>query len=294
VPVIPFALTGQVGIPEDQVQSWTAILLACYSAALLVGSPAAGLYADHTSSRRWPLLMGLVALAGATLLLCFGPYIGLLVLGRLLQGFSAAVVWSVGCALLIDTMDNAVGVAMGYVNISMSLGLLIAPVVGGAIYGAVGYYPVYYLAFGIIAVDILLRLLMIEKKVASQWIQDPLLTAAGPAPDPNLDVEKADAAPRLTSAVGAETSSRGPGEADVVTDDKASPSVGADAGAATATAQELSHDDTASDPVTGLSPSDANQTATGERGKMFAIKLLLKSPRLLAALYGILVEASIM
>lgn len=107
-----------------------------------MSSPLAGIYADHSSSRRWPLLLGLLALAASTLLLCFGTSIGLLVLGRLLQGLSAGIVWSVGCALLVDTMEDAVGVAMGYVATAMSVALLIAPTVGGAVYAAAGYYAV--------------------------------------------------------------------------------------------------------------------------------------------------------
>ncbi|KAI1439125.1 major facilitator superfamily domain-containing protein [Xylaria sp. CBS 124048] len=117
-PVLPFALSTQVGVSEDEVQFWLSVLLAAYSAAFFVGSPIAGAYADHTSSRRWPLLLGLLALAGSTLLLALSHSLGLFVLGRVLQGLSASVVWSVGCALLVDTMGNAVGVAMGYVNIS--------------------------------------------------------------------------------------------------------------------------------------------------------------------------------
>lgn len=112
-PVLPFALSAQVGVPEDTLQYWISILLAAYGAALFVASPIVGIYADHTSSRKWPLLLGLIALAGASLLLAFGNSIGLFVLGRVLQGVSAAVVWSVGCALLVDTMGSNVGVAMG-------------------------------------------------------------------------------------------------------------------------------------------------------------------------------------
>ncbi|KAF3058369.1 putative MFS-type transporter C18.02 [Daldinia childiae] len=189
VPVIPFSLTVQVGIAEDQVQHWTSILLACYSVALLIGSPIAGIYADHTSSRRWPLLIGLIALAASTLLLCFGNSIGLLVLGRILQGFSASIVWSVGCALLVDTMKSAVGVAMGYVGVAMSVGLLIAPVIGGSVYAAAGYYAVYYIAFGVVAVDILLRLLMIEKKVAKQWIKEDETPSPSEEGTDQVDIE---------------------------------------------------------------------------------------------------------
>ncbi|RWA03933.1 hypothetical protein EKO27_g11171 [Xylaria grammica] len=173
VPVLPFALSAQAGVPEDDVQYWVSILLAAYSASLFVGSPISGIYADHTSSRRWPLLLGLLALAGSTFLLAFGNSIGLFVLGRVLQGLSAAVVWSVGCALLVDTMGSSVGVAMGYVNISMSIALLLAPVIGGVVYNKAGYLAVYYVCFGVVGLDIVLRLVMIEKKVARQWIREP-------------------------------------------------------------------------------------------------------------------------
>lgn len=172
VPVIPFSLSEQVGVPEDDVQHWTAILLACYNAALFIGSPIAGFYADHTSSRRLPLLLGLVALCASTLLLCLGKAISLLVLGRILQGLSAAIVWSVGLALLVDTVGRNIGYAMGYVNIAMSVGLLISPVIGGAVYAAAGYYAVYYIAFAVVFCDIVLRLVLIEKKIARQWLPD--------------------------------------------------------------------------------------------------------------------------
>lgn len=172
VPVMPYALTSRAGVSEDSLQTWNAILLACYTIALFIGGPFVGIYADHTSSRRWPLLIGLLALAASTLLLCLGQTIALLVLGRVLQGFSAAIVWSVGLALLADTFGDKIGVAMGYSSIAMSFGLLVSPSIGGAVYNNVGYYAVYYVAFGCIVLDIILRLVLIEKKVARQWIHD--------------------------------------------------------------------------------------------------------------------------
>lgn len=61
-----------------------------------------------------PLLLGLLALGGATAMLCAGSSLGLLVAGRLLQGLSASVVWTVGLALLSDTIDKEkIGQAMG-------------------------------------------------------------------------------------------------------------------------------------------------------------------------------------
>ncbi len=64
----------------------------------------AGWIADRTSSRQLPFLSGLAALLGATVLLGFGSSIAVLVIARVLQGISAAVVWTVGLAMVLDTV----------------------------------------------------------------------------------------------------------------------------------------------------------------------------------------------
>lgn len=92
VPVIPFALQERSHIAPDRVQYWVSVLIAIYGAALLAFSPICGWLADRSSSRRSPLLIGLVALLGATVLLNVGANIGIYILGRILQGTSAAVV----------------------------------------------------------------------------------------------------------------------------------------------------------------------------------------------------------
>lgn len=262
------------------MQRWTSILLACYSVALLVGSPFFGFYADHSSSRRWPLLIGLVMLAGSTLLLCLGNTIGLLVLGRLLQGLSAAIVWSVGCALLVDTMGNSVGVAMGYVNIAMSMGLLIAPVIGGIVYETAGYYPVFYIAFGVVAMDILLRLAMIEKKVARQWLPEIEGTAAAALPEP--DVEKATPSAETATMIRLNRPSRD--QSTLTGNDATEDSL------QQVEPEAMSCE--ASDP--NLSSAQTPSSASQRWRRKNAIIMLVKSPRLLASLYGIFVEAGLM
>ncbi|KAI1116264.1 MFS transporter-like protein [Nemania sp. NC0429] len=263
VPVLPFALSAQVGVSEDRVQYWISVLVAAYGAGLFVSSPIVGIYADHTSSRKWPLLLGLLALAGATVLLAFGNSVGLFVLGRVLQGLSAAVVWSVGCALLVDTMGSKVGVAMGYVNISMSVALLLAPVIGGVVYNHAGYYAVYYVAFGLVGLDIVLRLAMIEKKVARQWVSEPETESSEPEAEKTSPTNNSNAEPPAPEN---------------------SPGINNTETAAMASAAEDGpHDEPANDLT-------ANQGK--HRGRPFVA--LLKSPRLLAALYGILVESGIL
>lgn len=80
--------------------------------------------------------------------------------------------WSVSLALLADTFEESIGRAMGWSSIAMSLGLLVSPAIGGAVFNRVGYYAVFYVAFGCIALDIFLRLILIEKKVARQWLEN--------------------------------------------------------------------------------------------------------------------------
>ena len=104
-------------------------------------------------------------------MLCAGKSIGLLLAGRLLQGASAAVVWTVALALLSDTVGKEQsGQALGFVAMSYSLGVLVSPLLGGVVYDRSGYYAVFAMTFGVIVLDIVLRLLIIEKKVAAKWI----------------------------------------------------------------------------------------------------------------------------
>lgn len=127
--------------------------------------------ADRFENRRWPLLIGLIALGGATALLCVGTSIALWVVGRLFQGAAAAVVWTVGVALLVDTVGkDGLGQAIGYVSMSLSIGTVAGPLLGGVIYQDGGYYSVFALAFAFIGVDIFLRVVLIEKKHAAQWL----------------------------------------------------------------------------------------------------------------------------
>ncbi|KAL3449917.1 major facilitator superfamily domain-containing protein [Aspergillus insuetus] len=171
VPVIPTALRVRVGLPQEEQQKWTSILLSLYAAALLVASPPLGYLADRSSSRRLPLLLGLLALAGSTGLLCVGTTVGLWAAGRFSQGLSAAVVWAVGFALMRDTIPpEKFGQVSGILGMASSVGSMTGPLLGGILYQRGGYYAVYGLAFGVIGIDVVLRFLLIEKRQAAMWL----------------------------------------------------------------------------------------------------------------------------
>ena len=102
--MLPFLLSERLGLPQDQIQSYSSGLLAAYAGASVLFSLPAGIIADKGKSRQAPFLSGLVALLAATVLLAVGQNIWVLVLARILQGTSGAVVWTVGLALVLDTV----------------------------------------------------------------------------------------------------------------------------------------------------------------------------------------------
>ncbi|KAL1640530.1 hypothetical protein SLS58_006880 [Diplodia intermedia] len=181
VPVLPFLLQDRLHLPADQIQSQVSNLLAVYAGASVVSSPITGLLADRWSSRQMPFLLGLFSLLIATFLLALGQTITALVVARFLQGLSAAVVWVVGLALLVETVgsDN-MGAVIGSIYSLMTVGGLISPVLGGILYRETGYAGVFGVSIAIVIIDFIMRLLVIERKVAVQYEQHETGTAKPP------------------------------------------------------------------------------------------------------------------
>lgn len=81
------------------------------------------------------------------------------------QGASSAVVWAVGLALIVDTVPtNELGQSMGYIGMSLTMGTVTGPLIGGVIYEHAGYYYVFALAFALLGFDIFCRLMIVENK----------------------------------------------------------------------------------------------------------------------------------
>ena len=120
VPVLPFMLQDRVGVPRNQIQSHVDGMLAAYAAASVCFSPIAGVLADRMSTRQAPFLLGVAALFGATVLLFLGTTLPVLLVARVLQGVSSAVVWTLGLALCIETVGpENLGKTIGSVRRSL-------------------------------------------------------------------------------------------------------------------------------------------------------------------------------
>lgn len=159
-----------MSIPDDEVQTYVSAMLAAYAGSSVLFSVPAGIIADRTSARQLPFLAGLAALLGATILLAFGKSVPVLIVARVLQGTSGAVVWTVGLAMVLDTVGpENLGKVVGSIFSFISVGELASPVLGGVLYKKTGYPGVFGLGAGILAVDFVMRLLLIEKKTAKKY-----------------------------------------------------------------------------------------------------------------------------
>ena len=186
VPVMPTALVQRAGVLPRDLQKWNSVLQAIYGGATLATSPAAGFFMDRIGTRRTPFLICLVCLTGATALLAVGTNVGFWVAGRLLQGVSAGMLWVVCLALLTDTVGPAgIGQAVGIIGIPMSIGPIVGPLLGGVIYAHGGYYAVFGLMFAMLGVDAVLRLVLIEKRVAQKWLKAEAVQLETQTADPN-------------------------------------------------------------------------------------------------------------
>ncbi|EKG15807.1 Tetracycline resistance protein TetA/multidrug resistance protein MdtG [Macrophomina phaseolina MS6] len=175
VPILPFMLDDRIGIPESEVQPYVSGLLTAYAAASVLFSPVAGVLADRVSTRQAPFLLGLLSLLAATVILFLARSMPVLLIARVLQGIAAAVVWTIGLALCLETVgSDKLGRTIGSIFSFISVGNLAAPVLGGVLYEKAGYPGVFGIGFAVLAVDFIMRLLVIEKKVAARYAtKDP-------------------------------------------------------------------------------------------------------------------------
>ncbi|BCR88003.1 MFS transporter [Aspergillus chevalieri] len=171
VPVMPTALSDRAGVPYEDREYWVSVLLMCEAAVALVCCPIFGYLVDVSRTRQYPFFLGLILLGGSMGMLSVAHAVWLFVVARLLQGGATAMVAVAGLALMTDTVEfNNLGQTIGYLGSAITLGFLLGPLLGGLVYNAAGYNAVFAMAFAIIGVDLVMRVAVIEKKVARRWI----------------------------------------------------------------------------------------------------------------------------
>jgi MFS family permease len=76
-----------------------------------------------------------------------------------------------GLSIVTDAVDRAsLGQMIGYLGTAMTLGFMSGPLLGGLLYQIGGFYAIFGMAFGIVALDFFLRLAVAEKRIAERWL----------------------------------------------------------------------------------------------------------------------------
>ncbi|KAJ0421765.1 major facilitator superfamily domain-containing protein [Aspergillus carlsbadensis] len=173
VPILPTALVERADVPYKDREYWVSVLLMCEAATAFICCPIFGYIVDVAPTRRLPYVLGLIFLGSSMGLLWAARSTTAFVIARLLQGGATAMVAVAGLALLTDSvpLDN-LGQTIGYQGSAVALGFLLGPLLGGIIYDRVGYNAVFCMSFALVGLDLIMRVLVVEKKVASRWIED--------------------------------------------------------------------------------------------------------------------------
>ncbi|KAJ5542350.1 hypothetical protein N7535_004770 [Penicillium sp. DV-2018c] len=170
VPVMPTALMTRAGVDYDHREYWISVLLMSEAGTSLLLCPVFGYLVDRRRTRRLPFIGALVVLTGCMVILQLAHSVAGFVAARLLQGIAGALVVVAAFALIGDAVPHdRLGRTIGYLGSAIASGFLLGPFLGGIVYNAGGYDAVFWFAYPILACDMVLRLVLIEKKVAAQW-----------------------------------------------------------------------------------------------------------------------------
>ncbi|KAF8973801.1 major facilitator superfamily domain-containing protein [Flammula alnicola] len=185
IPVMPFQLerlgyTGVAALTGWLLFAYASFLPPC--ASLLATIPIAML-SERYNARRMPLVFGLLLLIGSQVMLMEAPNYPVMCIARILQGIGSSMVWVVGLALLyVSIMQTFKGIDLSRNDrycFSKQIRLAIGPPVGGTLYSRFGYRGPFI--FGICAafLDLLGRMIIIERKDALLWGVDPAFVRPG-------------------------------------------------------------------------------------------------------------------
>lgn len=161
--MLPYLFQDRLRKDPSQTQRLTAGVLTLHGLISAISGPLIGHFTDKLPSRRTPLLFSLAGCIVGTVLVAWSPSLAVLLLGRVLQGIAGSAVWIVGFATAADTVhESDMGKVMGVIMSFASAGVISGPMVSGILLDSVGYWLTWSVPLGILLIDVMARLLMIE------------------------------------------------------------------------------------------------------------------------------------
>ncbi|KAK2882610.1 hypothetical protein FQN49_000182 [Arthroderma sp. PD_2] len=163
IPLLPYLFRERLHKDDVQTQRLTSAVLTLHGLVSTISGPIIGHFADKMSSRRTPLLLSLVGCIAGTILVAWSPSLVALFLGRSLQGIAGSAIWIVGHATAVDTVsEKDMGKVVGVIMSFTSAGMISGPMVSGILIEAIGYWLTWCVPLGILLIDMIARLAMIE------------------------------------------------------------------------------------------------------------------------------------
>ncbi|KAF2848799.1 MFS general substrate transporter [Plenodomus tracheiphilus IPT5] len=203
-PVVPFLLQDENLLINNNIQLTTSLLIAAFSMADFFGAPLCAWYVDRTASRRLPWYLGIVLITAGSILFGTSTNIAMLMCSRILHGLSPSILYTVGLAVLVDTIDkDEVGRWMGTAMSCNNIGIIISPLLGGIVYDKAGKNAVFGIMLGLGAIDIVLRVTMKEQPRSTiTFTKSPISTATlneKQKSGPNVDIVSLSSTPNSES-----------------------------------------------------------------------------------------------
>lgn len=171
---------GAFGIGQDQAQ-W---LATGFVATMVASQLLSAWFARALGIRGAFLVVNIVYFAG-TAIAFFSPNFELVVLGRVLQGFSAGIVQPLTMTLIFTQFPpNRRGQAMGIHGMGIQIAPMLGPMIGGMVIDSIGWREIFLVPVPICIAGMLLGMLYLpgrEEQGAApkfDWIGYSLLVAA--------------------------------------------------------------------------------------------------------------------
>ncbi|WRT69613.1 uncharacterized protein IL334_006602 [Kwoniella shivajii] len=167
VPVLPYRLQA---LNYTNISALTSWLLFAYSIGIFICTMPVAYFFHKYPYRRSPLIVAVLVLEVAVVLFMTIKAYWVMVLSRFIQGAASTVVWSVGFALICENVpEKHVGRQIGFAYSGVSIGMTIAPPIGGALYARMGWKAPFVFCIIVCAIDLILRLFVIEQKDLREW-----------------------------------------------------------------------------------------------------------------------------
>ncbi|KAJ5532888.1 hypothetical protein N7494_009440 [Penicillium frequentans] len=173
LPLLPTVLEQRIGLDPSLTQRYTSIFLTEGAIVSVVASPFIGSIADAVSSKKTLLLTVLILALISLACLSLTTHLIWLFVGRFFQCIVSQALWIVGMATMAENLGSEhMAKIAGLSSILTAAGTTAGPLLSGLLFGAGGYWCAWAGAGAFLLVDIIMRLLMLEKPVKSSGVQD--------------------------------------------------------------------------------------------------------------------------